>query len=131
MQTMIAPPPTMRPWNVAEIRQHLLEGRQLIASGQLEVAAVRLWTAFEEAVRFSLTELGQTTDDPIWISDTPYGLSAQAVAYGVIDPEDRDVLLHFLSARDTASHGNMEAVDSSILQKVGWFAERTLNEMGQ
>ena len=24
MQTMIAPPPTVRPWNAAEIRQHIL-----------------------------------------------------------------------------------------------------------
>ena len=131
MQTMIAPSPTVRPLEAAEIRQHISEGGQLIASGQRVAAAVRLWTAFEAAVRFSLTELGQRTDDPIWISDTPYGLSTQAVAYGVIDPEDRDVLLRFLPMRDAAAHGNAEAIDAGVLEDVSRLAERTLDEMGQ
>ena len=129
MQTMTAPPPTVSLLNAAKIQHLIADGRHLIASGHLEAAAVRLWTAFEGAVRLSLNDLGQHTDDPIWISDTPYGLSAQAVAYGVIDPEDRDVLLHFLSMRDAAAHGSAEAIDVSMLQEVSRFAERTLAEM--
>lgn len=131
MQTMIAPPPAVSPLNAAEIRHLIADGRHLIASGQLEAAAVRLWTALERAIRLPLNDLGQQTDDPIWISDTRYGLSTQAVAYGVIDPEDRDVLLRVLSIRDTAAHGNPGVVDASTLQEVSRFAERTLDEMGQ
>lgn len=131
MQTMLAPSPTFRPLEAAEIRQQISEERQLIASGQLETAGIRLWTAFAAAVRLSLTELGQQTDDPIWISDTPHGLSAQAVAYGVIDPEDRDVLRRFLLMRDATVRSNAEAIDANILQEVSRFAERTLDEMKQ
>lgn len=131
MQTIVAPPPTIRPLNAAEIRQRIADGRHLIASRQLEAAAVLLWSAFEAAVRLSLNDLGQQTDDPIWISETPYGLSAQAVAYGVIDPEDRDVLLRFLPMRDAAAHGNAEAIGADLLQAVSRFTERTLDEIEQ
>lgn len=126
---MTAPPPTIYLLNAAEIRQGVTDGHRLIASRQLETAAVLLWSAFEEAVRLSLTDLGQRTDDPIWISDTLYGLSAQAVAYGIIDPEDRDVLLRFLPMRDAVAHGDTEAIDASLLQEVSRFTERTLDEI--
>ena len=88
------------------------------------------WSAFESAVRLSLAELGERTDRPIWLSDTPHGLASQAVAYSVIDPEDRDVLLRFLQEYEEAAAGKAEMIDRDLLQKVGFFAERTLDEMG-
>lgn len=48
---MTAPPPTIYLLNAAEIRQGVTDGHRLIASRQLETAAVLLWSAFEEAVR--------------------------------------------------------------------------------
>ena len=86
-----------------------------------------LWSAFESAVRLSLTELGQQTDDPIKISETPQGLSTQAVAYGIIDPEDRGVLLRFLPI----AHGDLKTTDVSLFQEVSRFTKRTLEEIGQ
>ena len=129
MQTITAPPLTARPIDAADVRRRIADGQRLVAGGQLEAAAVLIWSAFDAAVRLSLDELGQQTNDPIWISETPYGLSAQAVAYGVIDPADRDVLLRFLPMRDAAAHGSAEAIDADLLQEVCWFAERTLDEM--
>lgn len=129
MQTITAPP-TAKPGDVADIRQRIADGRHLVASGQLEAAAILIWSAFEAAIRLSLDELGQQTDDPIWVSEVSAGLCAQAVTYGVIDPENRDVLLRFLSARD-AAYGNASVIDASTLQEISWFAERTLDEMGQ
>jgi len=131
MQTMTAPLTTAKSGDVADVRQRIADGRRLVASGQLEVAAVLIWSAFEAAVHLSLDELGQQTDDPIWVSEVPAGLRAQAVAYGVIDPEDRDVLLRFLSVRDAASHSSVEAIDAGTLQKVIWFVERMLDEVEQ
>jgi hypothetical protein len=130
MQTLTAPP-KLDPVTVAEVRQALADSQRLIASRQLQAAAVLLWSAFEAAVRISLTDLGQRTDDPIGISDSPYGLCAQAVAYGVIDPEDRAVLLRFLPARDAAAHGDAETIDAGLLQEVSRFTERTLGELEQ
>ena len=129
MQTMIAPSLEAVLVTAAEIRQSLATSQRLIASQHLEEAAALLWSAFETAVRLSLTDLGKT-EDPIWISDTPLGLSAQAVAYGVIDPQDRDVLLRLLPVLD-ASHGGAKAVDVGGLQEVSRLTERTLDEMEQ
>lgn len=126
MQTLAAPS-TIDPLVVAGVRMHLMDSQHLIASGQSKFAAIMLWSAFETAVRLSLTDLGQKTDDPIEISETPQGLSTQAVAYGVINPEDRAVLLHFLPI----AHGNAEAIDVSLLQEVSRFTKRTLDEMEQ
>lgn len=126
MQTL-TPPPVIDPQIAAGIRERLANSRHLIASGQLKVAAILLWSAFETAVRLSLTDLGQQTNDPIEISETPQGLSAQAVAYGVIDPEDRDVLLRLLPV----AHGDAEVVDASLLKRLSRFTERTLDEMKQ
>lgn len=130
-QTITAPPTTAEPGNVAYIRQRISDGRRLVATGQLGAAAVLVWSAFEAAVRLSLEELGQQTDDPIWISGVPAGLCAQAVAYGVIDPEDRDVLLRFLSMNAVASQGSAEPIGASMLQEVSRFTVRTLDEMGR
>ncbi len=129
MQTIFAPATVIRSSNAKEIRQHLADGRRLIGSGQLGAAAVLLWSAFEAAVRLSLTELGRQTEDPIGISDSPYGLCAQAVAHGVIDPEDREVLLRFLTQVDAAEHVGAETIDADLLQEVSRFTERTLDEM--
>ena len=118
-------PPTIDPQVVAGVWERLADSRSLIASGQLNLAAILLWSALETAVRLSLTDLGQKTNDPIAISETPQGLSTQAVAYGVINPEDRSVLLRFLPA----AHSDMEAVDLGLLQEVSRFTERTLIEM--
>jgi hypothetical protein len=126
MQTLAAPP-IIDPQVAAGIRERLANSRHLIASGQLKVAAILLWSAFEAAVRSSLTDLGRQTDDPIEISETPRGLSTQAVAYGVIDPEDRDVLLRLLPV----AHGDAKAFDVSLLQELSRFTERTLDEMEQ
>ena len=130
MQTTIAHS-TKTHFDTAPIRQRLAEGQELVNSGQLGAAAAVFWTSFEEAVRLSLAELGEQTDRPIWFSDTPRGLASQAVAYGVIDPEDRDVLLRFLQAYDESAEGKAEAIDVSLLQRVKWLAERTLAEMNQ
>lgn len=124
MQTLAAPL-VIDPLVVNGVRMRLMDGQDLITTGQLKSAAVLLWSAFETAIRLSLTELGHQTDDPIKISETPQGLSTQAVAYGVIDPQDRSVLLRFLNF----AHGNAEAVDVSLLQEVSRFTERTLDEM--
>ena len=78
---------------------------------------------------FSITTRSQVLKPAL--SDTPRGLVSQAVAYGVIDPEDRATLLRFLQVYDEAAPGKAEMIDSDLLQKVGFFAERTLDEMGQ
>ncbi len=114
MQT-IAVPATHRP-EAAQIK------------GRSEQEVTSLWTAFEAAVRLSLTDLGQQTDDPIRVSETPQGLLIQAVAYGIIDPEDRETLLHFLSHYDTASKQS-SAVDADTLRQIKHITERTLNEL--
>lgn len=129
MQTTVSPA-AERHLDMASIRQNLAEGRKLAAAGQSSAAAV-LWSAFESAVRLSLTELGKKTDRPIWLNDTPGGLTAQAVAYGMIAPDDRDVLLRFLQEYDRAVTGEADEIDSALLQQVGLFAERTLDEIGQ
>ncbi len=126
MQTLAAPP-IVDPHVAAGIRERLANSRHLIATDQLKAASILLWSAFETAVRLSLTDLGRQTDDPIEISETPQGLTTQAVAYGVIDPEDRDVLLRVLPV----AQGNAEDVDTRLLQKLSRFTERTLDEMEQ
>jgi hypothetical protein len=128
MQTIFAPAMVIRS-SAEDIRQHLVEGQRLIGSGQLRSAAVLLWSAFEAAVRLSLTELGRQTGDLIGISDSPYGLCVQAVAYGVIDPEDRDVLMRFVPLLNAAEHVGVETTDAGLLQEVSRFTERALDEM--
>lgn len=114
MQT-IAVPATHRP-----------EAAQIKGRSEQEITSP--WTAFEAAVRLSLTDLGQQTDNPIWVSDSPQGLLVQAVAYGVIDPEDREMLLRFLSQRNAVS-GQGEAVDAETLRQIEHITKRTLDEM--
>lgn len=130
MQTTVVPSTNTR-FDTSQVRQRIAEGHDLIASRDFVAAASVLWSAFESAVRLSLAELGEQTDRPIWLSDTPGGLTSQAVAYGVIDPEDRDVLLRFLQEYDEIAEGKAETIDVTLLQKVEWFTERTLDEMGQ
>lgn len=130
MQTTVVPAVNTR-LDTSQVRQRIAEGRDLIASRNFAAAASVLWPAFESAVRLSLAELGEQTDRPIWLSDTPRGLTSQAVAYGVVDPEDRDVLLRFLQEYEETAVGKAEIINSDLLQKVGFLAERTLNEMGQ
>ena len=129
MQTTLDPV-TEAHSETALIRQRLAEGRSLAAAAQPAAAAV-LWSAFESAVRLSLAELGEQTDRPIWLSDTPRGLASQAVAYGVLDSENRDVLLRFLQEYEEAAVGKAGRVDRDLLRKVGFFTERTLDELGQ
>ena len=117
-------------FDISQVRQRIAEGRDLIGSRQFAAAASVLWSAFESAVHLSLAELGEQTDRPIWLSDTPRGLASQAVAYGVIDPEDRDVLLRFLQEYDKAAAGKAKMIDDDLLEKISFYAERTLNEMG-
>lgn len=129
MQTTVVPAMNVH-FDTSQTRRQIEEGRDLIGSRQLAAAASVLWSAFDSAVRLSLAELGEQTDRPIWLSDTPRGLASQAVAYGVIDPEDRDVLLRFLQECDEIAEGKAETVDINLLQRVEWFTERTLDEMG-
>lgn len=131
MQTITAPPAAAKLGDADDVRQRIADGYRLISSRQLEAAAMMMWSAFEAAVRLSLDELGRQTDDPIWVSEVPAGLCVQAVAYGVIDPADRDVLLRFLPMIGAASHDSAEAIDVGLLQEVGQFTARTLDEMGQ
>ena len=98
--------------------------------GRSEQKATSLWTAFEAAVRSSLTDLGQQTDDPIRVSETPQGLLVQAVAYGVIDPEDCEMLLCFLSQRN-ASNEDGKSPDVDTLRQIEQITQRTLDEMKQ
>lgn len=129
MQTTVVPVTNTRS-DTSQARRQIAEGRNLIGSRQFAAAASVLWSAFESAVRLSLAELGEQTGRPIWLNDTPRGLASQAVAYGIIDPEDRDVLLRFLQEYEEVAAGKAEIIDSDLLQRVGFFAERTLNEMG-
>ena len=128
MQTAVVPVINTR-FDTSQVRRQLAEGHDLISSRQFAAAASVLWSAFESVVHLSLAELGERTDRPIWRSDTPRGLTAQAVAYGVIDPEDRDVLLRFLQAYDEIAEGKAETIDVSLLQRIDWFTERTLDEI--
>ena len=120
MQTLTAPMKSVS-MTGAEIGQRLTEGKRLIKGNPLKAAAM-LWSAVEAAIRLSLTELGEQTDRPICIVDTPAGLSGQAVAYGVIDPEDREVVLRLVST---------SAANTDTLQQAAFITERTLNEMTQ
>ncbi len=106
----------------------MANGQFLIISKREKEATALLWTAFEAAVHLSLTDLGQQTDDPIRVSETPQGLLVQAVAYGVIDPKDREMLLCFLSQRDAVS-GPDEAVDAETLSRIEYITKRTIDEM--
>lgn len=128
METMPAILSAPRLLNTAEIRECLADGSPLLLAERRKEAGDRIWSAFEASVRFSLTELGEQTDDPIWISNSPEGLSSQAVAYGVIDPEDREPLLQFLSQRDAARQQN-NIIDAETLRQVEYITERTLGEM--
>ncbi len=122
MQTTLVPTAAGQLHDTAEIRQRLAESERLTKTKHWKVAADLLWSAFEAAVRLSLTQLGEQTDRPIQISDTSSGLSTQAVAYGIIDPADRDSVLRLLS---------LSTVDTDVLQQVKQITERTLDEMAQ
>ncbi len=134
MQTILVPtavgPSSDIAADITAIRKRLAEGQRFIRLKQSKAAAVVLWSALESAVRLSLTELGQQTGNPIQVSDTALGLSAQAVAYGVIDPEDREVL-RLLPMRNAAVHSGSPLIDEKLLQKVSKFTEQTLDEMQQ
>ncbi len=130
METMTAVLPAPRLQNTTDIRGCLADSSHLLLAGRRKEAADCVWSAFEASVRLSLTELGEQTDDPIRISDSPEGLSSQAVAYGVIDPEDRETLLRFLSQRDTLN-GQSKAIDTETLRQIEYITERTLDEMKQ
>ncbi len=130
MQTIIVPSTKSR-FDTAPIRRRIVEGQELVNLGRFGAAATVLWASFEAAVRLSLAELGEQTDRPIWLSGTPRGLASQAVAYGIIDPEDRDVLLRFLQEYEEVAAGKAEMFDGDLLQRISFLAERTLEEMGQ
>lgn len=130
METMPAVLPAPRLLNIGDIRECLADGSHLLLAERRKEAGDRIWSAFEASVRLSLTELGEQTDDPIWISNSPEGLSSQAVAYGVIDPEDRETLLRFLSQR-AAVNGQSKSIDLENLRQIEFITERTLDEMKQ
>ncbi len=119
MLTTIVRPEENQIAGLGEIHQRLEEVRLLMEAGSFNAPAL-LWSAFEAAARLSLTELGRQADRPIRIADTPAGLSGQAVAYGVIDPDDRDVVLRLASA---------SAADMDTFQRAAFIMERTLVEM--
>lgn len=116
MQTTVVPSTNTR-FDTSQVRQRIAEGHDLIASRDFVAAASVLWSAFESAVRLSLAELGEQTDRPIWLSDTPGGLTSQAVAYGVIDPKDRDVLLRFCKSMMRLQKGKRKQLMSLYFKK--------------
>lgn len=130
METMTAVLPAPRLLNIGDIRECLADGSHLLLAERRKEAGDRIWSAFEASVRLSLTELGEQTEDPIWISNSPEGLSSQAVAYGVINPEDRGTLMRFLSERDAVS-GHSQTIDAETLRQIEYITVRTLDEMKQ
>lgn len=98
--------------------------KYLAAGGNLQASVVLVWSALEAAIRTSLEKLPAS-----FINNSAAALIKQAVAYGLIDPEDYETLIRLLPARNAAAHGFAGQVNPNLLEKVVHITESILAEM--
>lgn len=108
---------------IPEIRSLIANSEILALAGASSAAVVLLWSALEAAIRTGLERIPAS-----FINNESAAIIKQGVAYGLMDPEDYDVLSQLLPTRNAAAHGFTEAVDKGLLDKSTHIAKSILAE---
>lgn len=108
----------------SEIEQRIENSKYLASTGDLRAAVILLFSALEAALRAGLERIPAS-----FINNEPEAIIKQGVAYGLMDPEDYNILRQLLPARNAAVHGFAETVDVGLLEKSTSITQSILAEV--
>ena len=95
---------------VAEIEDRIGSSQHLATAGDSQAAVILLWSALEAAIRTGLERIPAS-----FINNAPVAILKQGIAYGLMDPEDYEVLSQLLPVRNAAAHGFAGVVNANLL----------------
>ena len=113
--------PTLR---FSEIEDRIGNSKYLASIGDSPAAVILLCSALEATLRIGLERIPAS-----FINNAPAAIIKQGVAYGLMDPEDYDILSQLLPVRNTAVHGFAGPVDADLLDKSTRITESILAEV--
>lgn len=108
----------------SEIDERIQNSKYLASIGDLRSAVILLYSALEAILRAGLERIPAS-----FINNVPAAILKQGVAYGLMDPEDYNILRQLLPARNAAVHGFAEIVDVGLLEKSTNITQSILAEV--
>ncbi len=109
---------------IQKIEERINNSKYLASIGDSPAAVILLWSALEASLRIGLERIPAS-----FINNAPAAIIKQGVAYGLMDPEDCDILSQLLPVRNTAVHGFAGSVDADLLDRSTRITKSILAEV--